>query len=180
MEQKHQETKKASNKKKKYQTIKRYSLGFPFHINIKIIIEQNLISSLLNLLQIDKVFSQNAKSLFFGLNSSLYNIQKNDNIERMVFIFYKKQCENIYDLILYRAQTNHNNHIYFINENYQRNFIENFKLKKLLSFVLIKKELNKDVFNQIKNLFEDYDLNNNKNKIISNGNIQETIIEFKK
>ena len=46
--------------------------------------------------------------------------------------------------------------------------------------MLIKKELNKDVFNQIKNLFEDYDLNNNKNKIISNENIQETIIEFKK
>ena len=180
MEKKQKDTKINSNKKKKYQSIKRYSLGFPFHINIKIIMEESLITKLINLVKIDNNFLPNSQSLFFGLNSCLYNIQKNDNIERMLFIFYKKKSENLYDLILFRAQNNHNNHVYFINEDYQKNFIEKFKLRKLLSFVLIKNELNKDNFNQIKNLFVEYDLNNNKNKIISNGNILETVLEFKK
>ena len=181
MEQKNKEGKASKNKKKKYKTMKRYSLGFPFHINIKIIDDQNLILNLLNQIQINNKFSPKLKSLYFGLNTCLNFIQNNNNDcnEKIMFVFYKKEMESLYDLILFRARYNQNIHIYFINGNWQKNFIEKFKLKKLLGFVLIKNEINKEDFNKINNLIEGYDLNNNKNQIISNNTILETIIEFK-
>ena len=182
MEKKNKENKNSNNsnnKKKKYKTIKRFSLGFPFHINIKIISDNNLILNLLNQIQIENKFSQKLKTLYFGLNLCLNYIQRTDNSEKIIFIFYKKEMESLYDLILFRAKCNSNIHIYFLNENYQKNFIEQFKLKRLLGFILIKSSINEEVFNQINNLLESYDLNNNKNQIISNNNIQETMIEFK-
>ena len=182
MEKKNKENKNfnnSNNKKKKYKTIKRFSLGFPFHVNIKIIADNNLILNLLNQIQIENKFSQKLKTLYFGLNLCLNYIQRTDNNEKIIFIFYKKEMESLYDLILFRAKCNSNIHIYFLNENYQKNFIEQFKLKRLLGFILIKSSINEEVFNQINNLLESYDLNNNKNQIISNNNIQETMIEFK-
>ena len=182
MELKKKESKnsnKSNNKKKKYKTIKRYSLGFPFHIHIKIIDDNNLILNLINKIQIDNKFSQKIKALYFGLNQCLNYIQKTDNNEKIIFIFYKKEMESLYDFILFRAKCNSNIHIYFINETWQKNFLEQFKLKKLLGFILITNQINEEEFNQINNLVESYDINNNKNQIISNNNIQETIIEFK-
>ena len=167
MEQKHQETKKASNKKKKYPTIKRYSLGFPFHINIKIIDDSNLILNLIKKIQIDNKFSQKIKTLYFGLNQCLNYIQKTDNNEKIIFIFYKKEMESLYDFILFRAKCNSNIHIYFINETWQKNFLEQFKLKKLLGFILIKNQINEEEFNQINNLVESYDINKQYYKYIN-------------
>ena len=179
MEQKSKETKNQGNKKKKYKSMKRYALCFPFHIDIKILNNQNLILNLINQITIHNNFSEKIKTLFFGLNSCLNNIQNNDDKEKLVFIFYNKKMESLYDLILFRVKNDINIHLYFIDEIWQKNFIGKFKLKKLLSFVLIKKDMNKESFNKIKNSIENYDLNNDKNKIISKNNIQETKIEFK-
>ena len=178
MEQKSKEAKSTKNKKKKYKTMKRYSLCFPFHINIKIINEQNLILDLLNQAQIQSNFSQKTKTLSFGLNTCLNLIQKNNSNEILIFIFYTKKMETLYDFILYRANSNLNVHVYFISENWRKNFVEKFRLKQLLGFALIKNDINKDAFNTIKNKIESYDLNDNKNKIISKNNIQETIVEM--
>ena len=179
MEQKNKDAKNNNSKKKKFKTIKRYALCFPFHIDIKIINEQKLILSLLNQKLAQNNFSEKSKSLFFGLNTCLTHIQKNDDKEKIIFIFYNKKMESFYDLILLRAKYNENVHIYFVNEIWQKNFIEKFKLKKLLSFIVIKNDINQEVFNEIKKLFGNYDLNNDINKIISKNNIQETTVEFK-
>ena len=48
-----------------------------------------------------------------------------------------------------------------------------------MGFILIKNDINKETFNEIKKLFENFDLNNDINKIISKNNIQETTVEFK-
>ena len=87
--------------------------------------------------------------------------------------------ESFYDFILFRAKCNKNIHIYFINEIWQKNFIDKFKVKKLLGFVLIKNDINKEIFNEIRKMLESYDLNNDVNKIESKNNIQESTIEFK-
>ena len=179
MKQKLKETKNSGNNKKKYKSMKRYALCFPFHIDIKIINDQNLILNFINQITIQNNFSEKTKTLFFGLNSCLNNIQKNDDKEKLVFVFYNKKMESLYDLILFRAKHDINIHLCFIDEIWQKNFIEKFKVKKLLSFILIKNDINKDSFNTIKNLIKNYDLNNDKNKIISKNNIQETTIEFK-
>ena len=144
MEQKLKETKNPGNKKKKYKSLKRYALCFPLHIDIKIINDQNLILILINQITIQNNFSEKTKTLFFGLNSCLNNIQKNDTKEKIVFIFYNKKMESLYDLILFRAKYDLNIHLCFIDENWKNMFIEKFKLKKLLSFILVKNDINKD------------------------------------
>ena len=179
MEQKNKDAKINNNKKKKSKAIKRYALCFPFHIDIKIINEQKLVLSLLNQKLAQNIFSEKAKSLFFGLNTCLNHIQQNDEKEKIIFIFYNKKMESLYDLVLLRAKYNKNVHVYFLNEIWQKNFIEKFKLKKLMGFILIKNDINKETFNEIKEIFENYDLNNDIKKIISKNNIQETTVEFK-
>ena len=179
MEQKNMSAKNNTNKKKKYKSVKRYALCFPFHIDIKIINEQKLFPVLLNQKLTQSNFSEKTKSLFFGLNTCLNHIQQNDEKEKMIFIFYNKKMESFYDLILFRAKCNKNIHIYFVNEIWQKNFIDKFKVKKLLGFVLIKNDINKEIFNEIRKMLESYDLNNDVNKIESKNNIQESTIEFK-
>ena len=180
MDKKEKENKKTNNKKRKANSKKIYALCFPFHINIKIINSQDLILDLLNKTQNKNHFSQILKTLYFGLNTCLKYIQNNnysDN-EKMIFIFYNKQMESLYDLILFRSKNDFNIHIYFIDENWQKNFIDKFRLKKLLSFIIIKNEINKDIFNEIKSVIESYDINKENNKIITKNSIQETIVEF--
>ncbi len=169
--------KKSNKEKKKYRLIKRYALCFPFHIDIKIINEQNLILNLITQLKLENFFSAKLKTLFFGLNTSLNFIQNDNEEEKMIFIFYKKNMENLFDLILFRTKNNKNICIYFIDESYNKKFVEIFKIKKLLSFLLVKKNFNETQFNNIKKNLENYDINKENNKIIKNNNIQETIIE---
>ena len=164
-------------KKKKFKTVKKYSLCFPFHINIKVIKDQKLILNFIN--NIQDLLSQKINSFFFGLNSSLNLIQNQKMEEKLLFIFYKNKMETLYDVILFRAKFNTNVYIYFIDEEFQKKFLEIFKLKKLLSFALIKNNLNESKFNEIKNNLDNYNLNNDKNKDFSKNNIQEIIIEAK-
>ena len=111
MEQKNKQNKNITNKKKKNKIMKRYALGFPFHIDIKIISNENSIDNLLNKIIEKEKFLQKNKILFFGLNTCLNHIQRNDDKEKLVFIFYNKKMESFYDFILFRAKYNHNIHI---------------------------------------------------------------------
>ena len=166
------------NKTKKLKEFKKYSLCFPFHINIKIIKDQKIILDLINSIQ--KIVSLNSNSFLFGLNTTLNLIQKTKNEETLLFIFHKEKMESLYDLILFRAKFNINTYIYFIDEEWQKKFLEIYKLKKLLSFVLLKNDLNKLIFNQIKTDLMSYNINNDNNKKISTNNIQEIIIQTNK
>ena len=163
------------DKKKKNKLLKKYSLCFPFHINIKIIKDQKKILELIN--KIQNLFSNKINTFYFGLNTSLNIIQKNNNNEKSLFIFYKKNMETLYDLILFRTKYNNKINIYFIDEEIQKKFLEIFKLKKLLSFVLIKNNFNENIFNEIKINLESYNINKENNQELSNNRIQEIIIE---
>ena len=163
------------DKKKKNKILKKYSLCFPFHINIKIIKDQKKILELIN--KIQNLFSNKINTFYFGLNTSLNIIQKNNNNEKLLFIFYKENMETLYDLILFRTKYNNKINIYFIDEEIQKKFLEIFKLKKLLSFILIKNNFNENIFNEIKINLESYNINKENNQELSNNRIQEIIIE---
>ena len=165
------------DKKNKSKIFKKYALCFPFHINIKIIKDQKIILDLFNLIQ--NIFSLNSKSFLFGLNTTLNLIQKSKNEEKILFIFYKEKMETLYDLLLFRAKFSNNIYIYFIDEECLKKFLELFKLKKLLSFALLKNDINELKFNQINSDLISYNINNDNNKKISINNIQEITIQTK-
>ena len=182
MEQKNKNKKNNNNsnsdKKKKFKSFKKYSLCFPFHINIKILKDQNYIIDLIN--KIQNLSSIKPISFKFGLNTTLNFIQKPQKEEKLIFIFYKEKMASLFDIILFRAKFNNDISIYFIDEEWQKKFLEIFKIKKLLSFVLLKNDSNKEIFNEIKNSFKSYNLNDDINRETSRNNIQEITIEEKK
>ena len=166
-----------SEKKKKYKSFKKYSLCFPFHIDIKIIKDQKLILNIINTFQ--NLLSMKPNPFLYGLNTTLNCIQNPKKEEKMIFVFYKKNMESLYDIMLFRAKMNKNIFIYYIDDEWQKKFLEIFKLKKLLSFVYVKNNTNETKFNELKNNLENYNINNDINMIISNNKIQEIIIETK-
>ena len=178
MESKKKKDSNIKGKTPKNKIIKKYSLCFPFHINIKIISEQKKILEISD--KIQNLFSKKISLFLFGLSTSLNSIQKSNKEEKLLFIFYNEKMETLYDLILFRAKFNANISIYFINEEWKKKFLDIFKLKKLLSFILIKNNLNDSIFNEIKTILESYNINNDINKIISENRIQETTIKIKK
>ena len=171
------ESKKKKNTKNKI--FKKYSLCFPFHINIKIINDKNKILDIIS--KAHNLFSKKINSSFyFGLNSTLNIFQKLNKEEKLLFIFYDEKMESLYDLILFRAKFNSNIFIYFIDKEWQKKFLEIFKLKKLLSFILVKTSINESLFNELKSNLENYNINNDINTEISKNRIQEIIIETNK
>ena len=87
--------------------------------------------------------------------------------------------ESLYDLILFKAKFNSNIYIYFIDKEWQKKFLQIFKLKKLLSFILVKNSINESLFKELKTNLENYNINNDINKEISTNIIQELILEKK-
>ena len=176
MESKKKKNNNTKDKNTKNKIFKKYSLCFPFHINIKIINDQNKILDVIN--KVQNLFSKKTNSTFyFGLNSTLNIFQKPNKEEKQLFIFYDEKMESLYDLILFRAKLNSNIFIYFIDKEWQKKFLEIFKLKKLLSFILVKNSINESLFNELKTNLENYNINNDINKEISKNRIQEIIIE---
>ena len=167
-----------SDKKKKFKSLKKYSLCFPFHINIKILKDQSHILDLIN--KIQNLSLIKPSPFLFGLNTTLNCMQKTQKEEKLIFIFYKEKMASLFDIILFRAKFFNDISIYFIDEEWQKKFLEIFKIKRLLSFVLLKNDSNKEIFNEIKNSFKSYNINDETNREISRNNIQEITIEEKK
>ena len=166
-----------NQKSKKSKISKKYSLCFPFHINIKIVKEQKKIIDLIKI--IENLLSNKVNSFYFGLNTSLNIIQKINKDEKLLFVFYKENMETLYDIILFRAKYNDKISLYFIDEEIQKKFLEIFGLKKLLSFVLVKNNASEKYFNEIKANLESYNINKENNQNSPKNRIQEIIIEKK-
>ena len=152
---------------KKFQYIKKLSYYYPFHLEIKIISGENLIQYLLKRVKLIHTFNTNTKhSIKFGLNSIIkYTNKIKDNNKILIFIFYKENMESLYDLILIKNKENSKNiRIIFLNEENNKEFIDIFKIKNCMGFLIIRVESNEKVFDEIEKNLSQYIINIDENK----------------
>ena len=152
---------------KKFQYIKKLSYYYPFHLEIKIISGENLIQYLLKRVKLIFTFNTNTKhSIKFGLNSIIkYTNKIKDNNKILIFIFYKEYMESLYDLILIKTKENNKNiRIIFLNEENNKEFIDIFKIKNCMGFLIIRVESNEKVFDEIEKNLSQYIINIDENK----------------
>ena len=137
---------------KKSQYIKKLSYYYPLHIEIKIMSGENIVQYLLKRLKLIHTFNTNTRrSIKFGLNSIIKYVNKpKENNKILIFIFYKDNMESLYDLLLIKNKENEKNiRIVFLDEEYNKEFINIFKIKSCMGFLVIKTENNEKVFNEI-------------------------------
>ena len=152
---------------KKFQYIKKLSYYYPFHLEIKIISGENLIQYLLKRVKLIFTFNTNTKhSIKFGLNSIIkYTNKIKDNNKILIFIFYKENMESLYDLILIKNKENNKNiKIIFLNQENNKEFIDIFKIKNCMGFLIIRLESNEKVFDEIEKNLSQYIINIDENK----------------
>ena len=147
-----------SKSQKKSQYLKKISYYYPFHIEIKIISGENIIQYLLKRVKLIHTFNTNTKhSIKFGLNSIIKYINKtHENKQLLVFIFYKENMESLYDLLLLKNKDNKNIKIIFIDDEYNKEFVDLFKIKSCMGFLIIKIQNNEKVFNEIETNLSQY------------------------
>ena len=152
-----------TKKQKKLQYLKQTSYYYPFHIEIKIITGENIIEYLKKRIKLIYTFNTNTKkSIKYGLNKINKYINKyNPENQIIIFIFYKESFITLYDLLLIKNQENKNINIFFIDEDYNKEFLDIFNIKNCLSFSVIKNQSNEKVFNEIESTISQYAINKN-------------------
>ena len=157
---------KMNKSQKKTQYIKKLSYYYPFLIDIKIISGENLIQYLLKRVKLIHTFNTNTKhSIKFGLNSIIKYINKpKENNKILIFIFYRENMESLYDLLLIRNKNNKNIKILFLDEDYNKEFVNLFKIKTCMGFLITRIQNNEKVFDEIENNLSQYIFNSVKNK----------------
>ena len=151
---------------KKSQYIKKLSYYYPLHIEIKIMSGENIVQYLLKRLKLIHTFNTNTRrSIKFGLNSIIKYVNKpKENNKILIFIFYTDNMESLYDLLLIKNKENEKNiRIAFLDEEYNKEFINIFKIKSCMGFLIIKTENNEKVFNEIESNISQYIVNNTNN-----------------
>ena len=153
-----------SNKKqKKLLYLKQISYYYPFQIEIKVISGENIIEYLKKRLKLIYTFNTNTrKSIKYGLNNINKYINKNNGTKQIVaFIFYKESFETLYDLMIIKNKVNKNINIYFINEDYNKDFLDIFKLKCCMGFCIIKEQYNEKVITELESNLAQYAIEKN-------------------
>ena len=151
---------------KKSQYIKKLSYYYPLHIEIKIISGENIVQYLLKRLKLIHTFNTNTRrSIKFGLNTIIKYVNKpKENNKILIFIFYRENMESLYDLLLIKNKENEKNiRIAFLDEEYNKEFINVFKIKSCMGLLVIKTENNEKVFNEIESNIFQYIVNNTNN-----------------
>ena len=139
-----------NKKKKKLNYLKQISYYYPYHIEIKIISGENIIEYLKKRFKLIYTFNSNTKkSIKYGLNKINKLINKNNEEQIIIFIFYKESFTLLYDLMIIKSQENKNIKIFFIDEDYNKDFLELFNIKTCLGFSIIKNQSNEKVFDEI-------------------------------
>ena len=130
---------------------------------IKMISTQKLISRNIDYIKKNsyKVMLRNKSnmehSIKFGLNSIIkYTNKIKDNNKILIFIFYKENMESLYDLLLLKNKDNKNIKIIFIDDEYNKEFVDLFKIKSCMGFLIIKIQNNEKVFNEIETNLSQY------------------------
>ncbi len=122
---------------------------------------------------------QTKASIKFGLNTAIHIIQ-NDKVEKdlvLIFIFYKESMNTLINLILLKSNNFNNVKIFFIDANHQKQFINLFKVKKLLAISIFQNEFNQKVIKEIYDNFNTYNSNSNNYIPVFKNNIKEIMIE---
>ena len=97
-------------------------------------------------------FNKKAKSsLKYGMNHTIKILEKsmNSNIDAnnpLIFIFYDENLDNLYDLLVLKATKAR---IYFLDYSFLSDFLEIFKIRRLLSFSIVNNESVNQVYNDI-------------------------------
>ena len=153
----------SSKKQKKLQYLKQISNYYPFQIEIKVISGENIIEYLKKRLKLIYTFNTNTrKSIKYGLNNINKYINKNNGTKQIVaFIFYKESFETLYDLMIIKNTVNKNINIYFINEDYNKDFLDIFKLKNCMGFCVIKEQYNEKVITELETNLAQYAIEKN-------------------
>ena len=153
----------SSKKQKKLQYLKQISSYYPFQTEIKVISGENIIEYLKKRLKLIYTFNTNTrKSIKYGLNNINKYINKNNVTKQIVaFIFYKESFEALYDLMIIKNKVNKNINIYFINEDYNKDFLDIFKLKSCMGFCVIKEQYNEKVITEIESNLAQYAIEKN-------------------
>ena len=156
-----------NKKQKKLQYIKQNSYYYPFHIEIKIISGENIIEYLKKRLKLIYTFNTNTKkSIKYGLNKiNKYINRYNPENKIIIFLFYKESFITLYDLLLIKNQANKNINIFFIDEDYNKDFLDIFNIKSCFGFSVIKNQSNEKVFNEIESKISQYAIDKNLTKI---------------
>lgn len=156
-----------NNKQKKFQYLKQISYYYPFHIEIKIISGENIIEYLKKRMKLIYTFNTNTKkTIKYGLNQINKYINKNKAENQIIiFIFYKESFITLYDLLIIKNQVNKNIKIFFIDEDYNKDFLDIFKLKSCMGFCVLKNQCNEKVFNEIESKIAQYAIDKHINKI---------------
>ena len=138
-----------SKKQKKLQFYKKTFCYYPYNLEIKIIVAENIIEYLKKRVNLIFTFnSQTKKSIKFGINRIIKYTNKSTN-EIIAFIFYKEDFLTLYSLLLLKCKENKKIKIYFIEPEYNKEFLELFRLKKCMGFLILKTQANEKPFNEI-------------------------------
>ena len=149
-------------KQKKLNYLKKISYYYPYHIEIKVISGENIIEYLKNRLKLVYTFnSSTKKSIKYGLNIANKYINKKFKEQIIIFLFYKDPFLILYDLMLIKNQDNKNIKIFFLDEEYIKDFLDIFNIKNCMAFCIIKNQSNEKVFDDIELKISQYAIANN-------------------
>ena len=155
-----------NKKQKKLQYLKQLSYYYPFHLEIKIISGENIIEYLKKRLKLIYTFNTNTKkSIKYGINKINKYINKKDEKNNiLIFIFYKESFTIFYDLLIIKNKESKNIKIFFLDEDYNKDFNDIFTLKSCMGFCIVKNQSNEKVFNEIETKLSQYAISNNLEK----------------
>ena len=155
-----------NSKQKKLQYLKQVSYYYPFHIEIKIISGENIIEYLKKRLKLIYTFNTNTKkSIKYGINKINKYINKKDEKNNiLIFIFYKESFTIFYDLLIIKNKESKNIKIFFLDEDYNKDFNDIFSLKSCMGFCIVKNQNNEKVFTEIETKLSQYAISNNLEK----------------
>ena len=155
-----------NKKQKKLQYLKQLSYYYPFHLEIKIISGENIIEYLKKRLKLIYTFNTNTKkSIKYGINKINKYINKKDEKNNiLIFIFYKESFTIFYDLLIIKNKESKNIKIFFLDEDYNKDFNDIFSLKSCMGFCIVKNQNNEKVFTEIETKLSQYAISNNLEK----------------
>lgn len=107
-------------------------------------------------------FNKKAKSsIKFGMNHTIKVLEKSmcsdlNSNPPLIFIFYDENLDNLYDLLVLKATKAR---IYFLDYSFLSDFLEIFKIRRLLSFSIVNNDSVNQVYSDIIDKLKPFEVN---------------------